>query len=157
MARFMGPEFYVEQTGVLADALQSALAQEFDGVVHIAPAWPIDWNADATVYIEHRDKVHVQIHHGQIITVGLETGSARSLHLQNPWPGQPVEIVDAKTSAIVLPATTASVLTFRTAAGGAYLARLASSANRALRFEPVTGTPATAPKSLGTRTIGIAR
>ena len=31
-------EFYVEQTGVVADALQEALVQDYDGVIRIAPA-----------------------------------------------------------------------------------------------------------------------
>ena len=33
-------EFYVEQTGIVADALQEALVQDYDGVIRIAPAIP---------------------------------------------------------------------------------------------------------------------
>lgn len=157
LASFMGPEFYVEQIGVLADALQSALVQDSGDLVRIAPAWPMAWDADATVYVEHRAKVHVQIHHGQIITVGLETGSARSLRVRNPWPGERVEVIDAKTLQPVLPSTSAAILQFLARAGGAYMIRPDSRAKQALAFREISGTPASAPRSFGKRTIGMER
>jgi hypothetical protein len=49
------------QAGVVATALQDALVQDYDGVLRIAPAWPSGWDADATVYVQHRTKVDVQI------------------------------------------------------------------------------------------------
>ena len=102
LASFMGPEFYVEQDGVLADALQDALVQDYDGQVRIAPAWPSDWDVDGAVYIQHRDKVDVQIRRGKIVTVGIEAGSAQKIRVRNPWPGESVEVVDARTEAVVL-------------------------------------------------------
>jgi hypothetical protein len=155
LAAFMGPEFYVEQIGVLADALQKALVQDYDGLVRIAPAWPKDWDADGTVYIQHGGKAHVQMRQGAVVTVGIETGSATTMKVRNPWPGRNVEVVDARTSAVILPPTTAPVLEFSAGASTAYLVR--QSPMHTLPFEAVSGTAATAPKSLGSRTIGISR
>src|SRR5207245_4057210 len=45
-AKFAGSEFYVEQIGVVATALQEALVQDYDGLLRIAPAWPRAWDAD---------------------------------------------------------------------------------------------------------------
>lgn len=154
MASFMGPEFYVEQAGVIADALQSALVQD-DGLVRIAPAWPRDWDADATVYIRHRSKVHVQIRQGKIETVGIETGPARRVRMRNPWEHKQVEVIDAHTGAIVLPANAAAVLEFPVRAGGAYLVKQVSAND--LPFKAVSGERAVAPKVMGSRMIGISR
>ena len=155
LAAFMGPEFYVEQVGVLTDALQSALVQDYDGLVRIAPAWPKDWSADGTVYIQHGGKVNVQVREGKIVTVGIETGSARTMRVRSPWPGESVEVVDARTSVVVLNASSAPVLEFPAQAASAYLLRAASSTP--LSFEAVSGTRATRPKTLGSRSIGIAK
>ena len=157
MASFMGPEFYVEQIGVLADALQTALIQDYDGLIRIAPAWPKDWDADGTVYIQHGSKVHVQMRQGKVLTVGIETGSARTMRVRNPWPNQSVEVVNARTSAVVLPASSARILEFPARAEGAYLVRQTSEPHNPLPFEAVSGTRATTPKSFGSRTIGIVK
>lgn len=156
LASFMGPEFYVEQVGVLADALQSALVQD-DGLIRIAPAWPKDWDADGTVYILHGGKVHVQMRQGEPITVGIETGSAREVRIRNPWPGQSVEIVDARTSSVVLPASSAAVLEFSARAATTYLVRLTSAAKGSRLFAEISGTRAASPKSFGSNTIGIVK
>ena len=157
LAGFVGPEFYVEQVGVLASALQAALVQDYDGLVRIAPAWPKDWDADGTVYIRHRGKVNVQLRQGKILTVGIEAGSSERMRIRSPWPGQPVEVVDARTSGLVVPANSEATLAFVPQAGMAYLVRLAADKNGDLPFEEVSGIPATAPKFLGSRIIGIHR
>ena len=155
LASFMGPEFYVEQDGVLANALQDALVQDYDGQVRIAPAWPSDWDVDGTVYIQHRDKVDVQIRRGKIVTVGIEAGSAQKLRVRNPWPGQAVEVVDARTEAVVLTANLDAAFEFSPQPGKNYLVRRVRDEKNSLPFEAISGVPATKPKSLGSRTIGI--
>jgi len=156
LATLVGPEFYVEQIGVVADAIQTALVQDYDGLIRVSPAWPKDWNADGTVFVQHRDRVHVQIHDGELITVGIDAGSASPLKIRNPWPGESVEVINARTSAVVVPASSARVLQFSPKASTSYLIR-PSSRKGSLRFEPVSGARAVAPKSLGSRTIGIPR
>lgn len=152
-----GKEFYVEQIGIVADALQKALADDYDGVVRIATAWPHDWDADGTVYLPHRNKVDVQIRDGKPVSVGLEIAMTGTVKLRNPWLGEAVEIVDARDAAIVLPAHSDAVLAFPVKAGKDYLIRHVANADAAQHFEAVTGTRATAPKSLGTSRIGLAK
>lgn len=155
LASFMGPEFYVEQDGVLADALQDALVQDYDGKVRIAPAWPNDWDVDGTIYVQHRDKVDVQIRQGKLVTVGIEAGSDQKIRVRNPWPGQTVEVVDARTKSIVLKANSDAVFEFSPQTGKDYLVRRVRDGKSNLAFEAISGVPATRPKSLGSRTIGI--
>ncbi len=155
LATFMGPEFYVEQIGVLADALQNALVQDYDGLIRIAPAWPKDWEADGTVYIQHGGKVHVQMRQGKPVTVGIEAGRAGTERIRNPWPGENVEIVKAHQSAIVLPPSSANVLEFQAQAATTYLVRRVADRKNSLPFVTVSGTQTTIPKSLGSNTIGI--
>jgi alpha-L-fucosidase 2 len=155
LASFQGSEFYVEQVGVLADALQTALVQDYDGLLRIAPAWPSDWSADATVAILHRGKVDVQIRQGKIVTVGVEAGSADRIRLRNPWPGSPIEIVDARTNAIIVPAGSKDLVEFSPKAGGVYSVRRAASNAAPLTFEAVSAVRAAMPKTLGSNTIGL--
>jgi alpha-L-fucosidase 2 len=65
--------------------------------------------------------------------------------------------VGALSSTVVLPATTAPVLEFAARASTTYLVRRSSDGAKPLPFAPISTTPATAPKTLGTRSIGIAR
>lgn len=149
-----GSEPYVEQVGVLTDALQKALADDYNDVIRIAPAWPQDWDADGSVYLPHGNKVDVRLRHGELVCVGFEIASAEPLHVRNPWPGQKVEIIDARNSSTILAASSDDVLTFAGSPGKNYL--LERVGHKSL-LEPVSGTPATAPKSLGSRTIGLAK
>jgi hypothetical protein len=155
LAGFVGPEFYVEQVGVLADALQQALVQDYDGLIRIAPAWPKDWDADATVYILHGGRVHVQMRHGEVSAVSINNGTARMVRIRNPWPGQRTEVVDAQTRAVVLPASSKSLLEAPVQPGNAYFVQTVSQAQKGLPLQTVTGVAATTPKSLGSRHIGI--
>ena len=155
LASFMGPEFYVEQAGVLTDALQAALVQDYDGLVRIAPAWPKDWDADVTVSIRHNGKVDVQIRKGETLTVGIEAGSADKIRIRNPWPGQSVRVLDAATSAVQLPATSNAIIEFVPKTGKSYLLKPGISVAAEVPFKPVSGVAAIVPRSLGSRTIGI--
>ncbi len=157
LASFLGPSFLVEQIGVLADALQQALVQDYDGLIRIAPAWPRDWDADGTVYIQHGSKADVQIRRGKIISVGLEVGQTGQVRIRNPWPGEDVEVVDARNSSVALPGTSAAILEFPARAATNYLVRQTAEAKKQLPFEAVSSVPATNPKSLGPRTIGLTR
>ena len=99
----------------------------------------------------------VKIRQGRILTVGIEAGSSERIRIRNPWPGQPVEVVDARSSEPVVPANSDAIFAFVPQAGRAYLVRLAADKNSDLPFEEVSGIPATAPKFFGSRMIGIAR
>lgn len=159
LAAFGGnrPEPYAEQGAVVTTALQDALVQDYDGLLRIAPAWPSGWDADGTVYIQHRDTVDVQVRDGVPVTVALRAGSTGAVEVRNPWQGRRVEVVadglgGART--VVAP-TTAGTFTVPTRAGTSYLIERASDPTTALPFAPVTGTPADAFKQLGPASIGL--
>ena len=72
-------EFYIEETGIVADALQEALVQDYDGVIRIAPAIPPGWDFDGSVFVRARTRVDVQVHDGAVTTVVLEPGITQQL------------------------------------------------------------------------------
>lgn len=157
LAGFMGPEFYVEQVGVVADAVQKALADDYNGLIRIAPAWPKDWDADGTVYLRHRNKANVRIRNGQLVHLELEAGVGGPVRIRNPWPGKEVRVVAASNPQQVLTSTQDPVLAFNASAGAVYRIQRAADANTQAAFEPASGLPASTPKKLGSRTIGLAK
>lgn len=154
-AHFAGPEFYVEQVGVVAVALQEALVQDYDGLIRIAPAWPKDWSADATVYIRQRSKVDLQVRDGVPTTVVIEAGANGDMAMRNPWPGKAAEVVQSGSGRRVADADGQDVLRFRAQAGEAYLVQRIDPPAAKRPFAPIDGVAATAPKSLGKRHIGL--
>ncbi len=157
LAEFMGPEFYVEQFGVVATALQEALVQDYDGIVRIAPAWPKDWDADGTVYIQQASRVDVHMRSGQPASVIIRAGFSGLLRVRNPWPAQSFEVTAEEDHHPVVSANAGtSVLQFRVRAGKSYLLARSESANPSLP-PAAGGSPAMAPKFLGKRSIGLAK
>ena len=148
-------EFYVEQSGVAADALQEALVQDHDGLIRIAPAVPTAWDFDGSVYVRGKTKVDVQVKHGVPSTVVIESGIAQPIKLRNPWPGNAVDVSAGKTK--IVDAAAGKEITFRASAGVNYLVerRDTPAANR--RFQAISGSAATAPKKLGLVQLGLFR
>jgi hypothetical protein len=158
MASWLGnssSEPFIEEPGVVTTALNEALATDYDGTLRIAPAWPSAWNASGTVYIQGNSKVDVQVESGVTTTVGIVAGTAHSMTIRNPWPGQQVQVVDSTTGATAVAPTTASTLTLNAAANNSYLVEPTANPTTALTFSQVTGTAATAAKHLGNESIGI--
>jgi glycosyl hydrolase family 95 len=147
-------EPYIEQAGVAAAAINEALVQDYDGLLRIAPAWPPSWDAAGTVYIQGKSKVDVQIQGGKVVLAIVEAGSTTSLMTRNPWPGQSAVVVDGATNAAVVAATTASTFNVPIVSGHWY-AIVPASAQSAIPTVRVTGTPATAKKTLGSVAIGL--
>jgi len=156
LAQFIGPEFYVEQIGVVAAALQEALVQDYGGIVRIAPSWPKDWDEDGVVYIQHRSRVDVQMRDGVPVTVVIEAGFSGHLRVRNPWPDHPVEVVSGEDGRRLVPPSAKPILEFPVEAGKAYVVELAGHPLGSLPYAAVSGVSATAPKFLGTRSIGLA-
>lgn len=150
-------EFYVEQEGVGATALQEALVQDYDGLIRIAPAIPPGWDIDGSVWVRGRTKVDVQVRHGAPATIAIEAGTTEELRVRNPWPGQPAEIVAAVSGAKVKSEVVGQILTFPAVAGTAYLVENLGTSHQPLHFQKVSGTPATTIKKLGPVQIGLAR
>jgi hypothetical protein len=146
---------YLEEQGVIAAALGEGLVQNYDGTLRIAPGWPQGWDADGTVYIQHRGKAHVQIRNGDLITVAVNAGTAGNLTVRNPWPGQNVAVVDG-TGAAVTTTQTTGTFGIPVQAGGSYLIQRTSAPTSSLPYAAVGGTAATTPKALNGRSIGLA-
>ena len=157
LANFVKQEFYIEQIGVVAAALDEALVQDYDGVLRIAPAWPRDWNADSTVYVQRNSKVHVQLRQGELTTAVVEVGFSGPMRVRNPWPGTSVEITDASDHRTIRSQAKGPVITFTVTRGRSYAIQKTNAKLNVLGFEPVDGSPASLPKSLGNRTIGLWR
>jgi alpha-L-fucosidase 2 len=150
-------EFYVEQTGVVADALQEALVQDYDGVIRIAPATPSAWDFDGSVYVRGNTKVDVQTRNGAVFTAVIEAGMTQSLKVRNPWPGKRVDVISGSTGKKVVSSTAemGSEIEFTTTAGSSYLIKSHDEPTEGDGFAPVSGAPASSPKRLGPVQIGL--
>jgi hypothetical protein len=148
-------EFYVEQSGVAADALQEALVQDYDGLIRIAPAIPPGWDFDGSVWVRGKTRVDVQVRDGVPTTVVIESGIVQSLKVRNPWPDQPLDVVAGKTGTKVVDGATGPVITFRGVAGTSYLIERHGAPTVKQRFESIGGSPATSAKRLGPVQLGL--
>lgn len=146
-------EFYIEQSGVVADALQEALVQDYDGVIRVAPAVPEGWAMDGSVFVRGNTKVDVQVRGGRATTVAIEVGSGGRLQVANPWSGRAVRVIDAATGKEVASATEHGILTFEAERGHAY--ELQPAEARALPYAAITAAPATHARKLGPVQIGL--
>jgi len=148
-------EFYVEQSGVVADALQEALVQDYDGLIRIAPAVPPGWNFDGSVYVRGKTKVDVQVRGGVPTTVVIESGTDHPVRLRNPWPGHAVDILSGATGATVVHNAAGHVIKFHAAAGVNYLVERHDEAVAKQPFAPISGKPVTRAKRFGPVQIGL--
>ena len=152
----VGTQPYMEQSAAAATAVDEALAQDYDGIIRFAPAWPTDWNGSGTVYIQHNDKVDVQVENGQLVTAAIQAATSGQLTVKNPWPGQPVEVVTGTAWPQVVARTSATdTFTFQARAGQSYLVEQVSAPTTGLPFAAVTGTAPTADRHLGDVQIGL--
>ncbi|MGI4829179.1 MAG: glycosyl hydrolase family 95 catalytic domain-containing protein [Janthinobacterium lividum] len=155
MAKFEGPEFYVEQIGVVTAALQDALAQDYDGLLRLAPAWPANWNAEAVVALGQGGRVRLQIQTGRLRRAAIDPGRATRLRVRNPWPGKAVNVFRAASPDHSILTSNESLLTFAVQAGAVYVLQPASEGERSLPFPAMSGAPASIAKKLGDRTLGL--
>jgi hypothetical protein len=150
-----GQEFYVEQAGVVADALQEALVQDFDGLIRVAPAIPPGWDFDGSVHVRGKTRVDVQIRNGAVTALLLEAGATQHFKLRNPWPGKAVDIFSGQTGKRIVQGAMGTVIEFAGTSGTSYLVERHDDPNLTRPFAPVDGMPASAPKRLGNVRIGI--
>jgi hypothetical protein len=146
-------EFYVEQTGVVADALQEALVQDYDGTIRIAPAIPPGWDFDGSIYVRGKSKVDVQTRSGAITRVVIEAGSTRTFKIRNPWPGKPIDVIEAQSTRKIAASNVGPVIEFQGTAGKTYLVE--SPGTTSLNSAVILGAPATVAKKLGPVQIGL--
>jgi len=146
----------IEQAANVALAINESLVQDYDGLLRIAPALPAGWDADATLPIQNKDTVSLQVHGGVIDTVAITAGSTGIVSIRNPWPGQSVDVVDGSDeSTVIVAATTASQFGIPTVTGHSYLVQQVASPVSAMTVAELTDTPATAASQLGRAQIGL--
>ncbi|MGH9585809.1 MAG: glycosyl hydrolase family 95 catalytic domain-containing protein [Acidobacteriaceae bacterium] len=148
-------EFYIEQVGVVALALQEMLVQDYDGLIRIAPAVPPGWNVDGSVYVHGRTRVDVQVAGGVVTDAILESAAEQTIGIRNPWPGQAVNIISGRTGTRIVNSNPSAVLRFQAHAEVNYLLERTAFPVDGMRFTPVSGTPARVAKRLGSVQIGI--
>ncbi len=148
-------EFYVEQVGVVADALQEALVQDYDGLIRLAPATPPRWNFDGSVYVRGKTRVDVQVREGHVTTAVIEAGTTQPIRIRNPWPGKAVDVVSGPAMTKIVNGATSSVITFRGVAGMSYLLEPHEDSVADKSFVPVTGVQAVTARRLGKVQIGL--
>jgi len=147
-------EFYIEQVGVVGAALQEALAQDYDGLIRIAPAIPTGWDFEGSVSVRGETRVDVQTKNGVVTTAVIESGLTQKLRVRNPWPGQAVNIVSSGGTTVVK-GNSEPVLSFHGTRGISYSLELVKARLSSFRFSAVSGTPAQTAKTLGRVQIGI--
>jgi hypothetical protein len=145
---------YVEESGIVALAVNEAAVQDYDGLLRIAPALPKDWDAEGSLFIQGGSKVDFQITGGTVVVVIVEAGSTATFMARNPWPGGTASVIDGVTGATTLAATSVSPLSFPAQAGHWY-AIIPGSAGGTIPSVNVTGTPATSKKTFGPVQIGL--
>jgi hypothetical protein len=148
-------EFYVEQTGVVAAALQEALVQDYDGLIRVAPAIPPGWDFDGSVYVRGNTRVDVQTRNGEVTTLVVESGAVQALKIRNPWPGKPVDVISMKTRKKIVTGAAGTVIEFPATAGTTYVVENDNEAGADSRAAMVSGTPATSARRLGPVQIGL--
>lgn len=151
----VGYQPYIEQESGVATAVAEALAQDYDGIIRFAPAWPADWDGSGSVYIQDNGKVDVQVRGGQLVTAAIEAGGNGTLRVKNPWAGQRVEVVDGRTGHVVVAPSTRDLLKVPVRAGRSYLVQRVSAPTGALPYAQVTGTAPTAARHLGGVQLGL--
>ncbi|WP_460518516.1 glycosyl hydrolase family 95 catalytic domain-containing protein [Humibacter antri] len=152
----VGAETYVEQAAAAALGVQEALVQSYDGIVRFAPAVPSDWSVSGSAQVPG-GTAHVQTVGGTVSTAVIDADADTVLKIRNPWQGQQVHVLAVAngSSHEVIAPTSAGTFALTMTHGTSYVIERTVSPTTSQVFAPVTGTPATAVKTLGSRTIGI--
>jgi hypothetical protein len=147
-------EPYVEILGIVATAINEAVATDYDGLLRVIPALPPGWDTQGTVFIQGNSKVDFETQGGKLVVAFVEAGSTGTIDMRNPWSGQSAMVVDGVTSSTVVPSTSAATFNI-SAVSGHWYAVLPASSNGVIPSVTVTGTPASAPRTLGSASIGM--
>ena len=99
-----------------------------------------------------RTRVDVQVGAGVPTTVAIEAGATSTLRIRNPWPNQPVEVMDGQGKVVLKSA--ASIVELPARKGEAYLLVRSNAVGAPLPFAPITGTPSRQLKRLGPVQLG---
>jgi hypothetical protein len=85
-----------QRLGRAAEALHLALLQSSppapggDPVIHVFPAWPVEWDADYSLLARGAFVVHASMAKGRIGAVRIQSQAGGECRLRNLWPGSSV-------------------------------------------------------------------
>ncbi len=148
-------EFYVEQSAVVAVALQEALVQDYDGTIRIAPAIPPGWDFDGTVFVRGKTQVTVETVQGIPIKVFLEAGKSEKVTVRNPWPGVPIEVTGAGLHGPLVKNAMGPLVSFPAIAGKHYDIHKSAEANMIPQSPGPAAEGRQVARKLGNRQIGL--
>lgn len=148
-------EFYVEQVGVVACALEESLVQDYDGLLRIAPSIPPGWDFRGSVFVRGNTKVDVDVSGGKVVGALIEAGTTHEVSVRNPWPG---EAVDVSVNGVkVIDGDRDTTFSFQAIGGKRYVVERTSEPLRNFAFATVSAAPATSPRRLGKARIGLGK
>ncbi|MFZ1011825.1 MAG: glycoside hydrolase [Terracidiphilus sp.] len=148
-------EFYVEQVGVVACALEESLAQDSDGLLRIAPSIPPGWDFRGSVFVRGKTKVDVEVSDGKVMGALIEAGATHKVSVENPWPGEAVDV--SMEGVKLIDGDRDATFSFQAIGGKRYVVERAKERLRKLAFEPVCAASATSPRQLGKARIGLGK
>ena len=128
--------------------------QDYDGLIRIAPAWPRNWDAEGSVFVQHRGKVGVEIRNGVVGPVTFSSGAAETVRICNPWPGKSVSVFESGHN--VKTTVADNVIRFAVDPGKRYMLSPQGTPSAA-QTRLTTNANATGPRHLGQRSIGLSR
>ena len=151
----------METISICGTAMNEMMLQSNEGKIRVFPAIPAEWNTMPLAFkLLARDGFLVAATRtgGQTDRVAIQSQRGRPCRVQNPWPGQAVEIaLHGSGEILTVRKEAGDVLAFATQGGCEYILRKAGSAagSAPIMF---TSPPNMAPKKLGdTRTLGIGK
>jgi hypothetical protein len=103
--------------------------------------------------VRGKTKVDVQIRDVVPTTVVIESGMAQAIRVRNPWPEQPVDVVDGRSGKQVVTGSVGPEISFHSLAGVNY--RLQKQGQATQSFAVVSGAPVTTARKWGPAQIGL--
>lgn len=93
-----GEESYsIQELGVFSDQMQAALLQSisdgpdnFDHVIHVVPAWPMEWDVSFELRAKGAFLVAADVRDGKLGPVKITSEKGKRCRIHNPWSGKDV-------------------------------------------------------------------
>ncbi len=73
------------ESGLLAEAIQSALMQSVEDIIVVAPAWPAEWRASFTLLASGGFLVSATLENGAPSVIQIESTFGKTCRIVNPW------------------------------------------------------------------------
>lgn len=106
-----GREGYsIQELGAFSDQLQAPLLQclangpgHFEHVIHIVPAWPMEWDVSFELRAKGAFLVAAQVKEKRLAYVRILSEKGNKCMVHNPWPGEMVCVLGQENKAVCDP------------------------------------------------------